>query len=311
MQQLFVYIFKNSTRLLFLLLLVVSLVLTIQSHSFHRSQVISSANFVTGGVYERINSVNEYLNLKTENEGLANENARLKSLLFNFKDTTKVIDKELLSSFGNYKVFQSKIINNTYNVHENFLTINSGSLNGIKPDMGVMNSKGIIGIVEHTSKNYATVISVLNVKSQINAKIKKTSHFGTLTWNGKNTGYVQLIDVPRLATVKKGDTIVTGAQSIIFPENDPFNFVCNNPTVVNETVSGNGFVAIIVSDIADCNVHVTTFPLAYTELIPLFTEDVLPNGLSFVLYFSYTFVSTKFNSTHLTPRSTLTYLVFI
>jgi rod shape-determining protein MreC len=219
MQQLFVYIFKNSTRLLFLLLLVVSLVLTIQSHSFHRSQVISSANFVTGGVYERINSVNEYLNLKTENEGLANENARLKSLLFNFKDTTKVIDKELLSSFGNYKVFQSKIINNTYNVHENFLTINSGSLNGIKPDMGVMNSKGIIGIVEHTSKNYATVISVLNVKSQINAKIKKTSHFGTLTWNGKNTGYVQLIDVPRLATVKKGDTIVTGAQSIIFPEN--------------------------------------------------------------------------------------------
>ncbi|MBA4153166.1 rod shape-determining protein MreC [Flavobacterium sp.] len=219
MQQLFVYIFKNSTRLLFLLLLVVSLVLTIQSHSFHRSQVISSANFVTGGVYERINSVNEYLNLKTENEGLANENARLKSLLFNFKDTTKVIDKELLSSFGNYKVFQSKIINNTYNVHENFLTINSGSLNGIQPDMGVMNSKGIIGIVEHTSKNYATVISVLNVKSQINAKIKKTSHFGTLTWNGKNTGYVQLIDVPRLATVKKGDTIVTGAQSIIFPEN--------------------------------------------------------------------------------------------
>jgi len=219
MQQLFVYIFKNSTRLLFLLLLVVSLVLTIQSHSFHRSQVISSANFVTGGVYERINSVNEYLNLKTENEGLANENARLKSLLFNFKDTTKVIDKELLSSFGNYKVFQSKIINNTYNVHENFLTINSGSLNGIKPDMGVMNSKGIIGIVEHTSKNYATVISVLNVKSQINAKIKKSSHFGTLTWNGKSTGYVQLIDVPRLATVKKGDTIVTGAQSKIFPEN--------------------------------------------------------------------------------------------
>ena len=219
MQQLFVYIFKNSTRLLFLLLLVVSLVLTIQSHSFHRSQVISSANFVTGGVYERINSVNEYLNLKTENEGLANENARLKSLLFNFKDTTKVIDKELLSSFGNYKVFQSKIINNTYNVHENFLTINSGSLNGIKPDMGVMNSKGIIGIVEHTSKNYATVISVLNIKSQINAKIKKSNHFGSLVWNGKSTGFVQLIDVPRLAGVRKGDTIVTGGQSIIFPEN--------------------------------------------------------------------------------------------
>jgi len=219
MQQIFIFIIKNSTRLLFLLLLVISLSLTIQSHSYHRSKVINSANFVTGGVYELINSVNEYLNLKTENEGLANENARLKSLLYNRKDTTKIIDKELLSSFGNYKVIQSKIINNSYNVHENFLTINSGSAKGVKSDMGVVNSKGIIGIVENTSKNYATVISILNIKSQINAKIKKTSHFGTLTWNGKNTGYVQLIDVPRLASVKKGDTIVTGAQSIIFPEN--------------------------------------------------------------------------------------------
>jgi rod shape-determining protein MreC len=219
MQQLFVYIFKNSTRLLFLLLLVLSLSLTIQSHSFHRSKVISSANVVTGNVYERINTVNEYLNLKDENEGLASENARLKSLLFNIKDTTKIIDKAMMSSFGNYKVIQSKIINNSYSVPENFLTINAGSLKGVNPDMGVMNSKGIIGIIEHTSKNYATVISVLNVKSQINAKIKKTSHFGTLRWNGKNTGFVQLIDVPRLATVKKGDTIVTGAQSTVFPEN--------------------------------------------------------------------------------------------
>lgn len=219
MQQIFTFIIKNSTRLLFLLLLVISLSLTIQSHSYHRSKIINSANFITGGVYERINSVNEYLNLKTENEGLANENARLKSLLYNRKDSTKSIDKNLLSNFGNYKVIQSKIINNSYNVHENFLTINSGTAKGVKQDMGVVNSKGIIGIVENTSKNYATVISILNIKSQINAKIKKTSHFGTLTWNGKNTGYVQLIDVPRLASVKKGDTIVTGAQSIIFPEN--------------------------------------------------------------------------------------------
>ena len=59
----------------------------------------------------------------------------------------------------------------------------------------------------------------LNTESPINAKIKKSNHIGSLTWNGKNTGFVQLTDVPRLATVKKGDTIVTGAQSKIFREN--------------------------------------------------------------------------------------------
>ncbi len=219
MQQIFNFIFKNSTRLLFLLLLGISLVLTIQSHSYHRSKVINSANFLTGGVYARLNAIEEYLNLKSENEGLASENARLKSLLYNKKDSSQVATPEEFNGGGSFKVIQSQIINNTYNTHENFLTLNSGRKQGVKTDMGVVNSLGIIGIIENTSSNYATVISVLNVKSQINAKIKKSNHFGTLTWNGKNTGYVQLIDVPRLASIKKGDTIVTGAQSSIFPEN--------------------------------------------------------------------------------------------
>jgi rod shape-determining protein MreC len=85
--------------------------------------------------------------------------------------------------------------------------------------MGVINSLGIVGIVDNTSPRYATVISILNKKSQINAKVKKSNHFGSLIWNGKSTGFVQLIDVPRLASVRKGDTIVTGGQSVIFPEN--------------------------------------------------------------------------------------------
>ena len=85
--------------------------------------------------------------------------------------------------------------------------------------MGVINSLGIVGIIDKTSQNYATIVSVLNRKSQINAKIKKTNHFGSLIWDGKSTGFVQLIDVPRLAAIRKGDTIVTGGQSFIFPEN--------------------------------------------------------------------------------------------
>ncbi|MBD0724185.1 rod shape-determining protein MreC [Flavobacterium sp. L1I52] len=219
MQQIFNFIFKNSSRLLFLLLLSVSLLLTIQSHSYHKSRIISSANFLTGGVYEKINNITEYLNLKTENDALALENARLKSILFNMKDTASVKKVENLKGVAPEDIVVSKVIHNTYNTHENFLTLNSGANDGVKPDMGVINSLGIIGIVDKTSPKYSTVVSILNVKSQINAKIKKSNHFGSLTWNGKSTGFVQLIDVPRLASVRKGDTIVTGGQSVIFPEN--------------------------------------------------------------------------------------------
>jgi rod shape-determining protein MreC len=219
MQQIFNFIFKNSNRLLFLLLLLVSLVLTIQSHSFHRSKVISSANFLSGGVYERINRISEYLNLQTQNEILATENASLKSLLFNIKDSTLVPKIDSIKGVDKVNIIVSKVIHNSYNVYENYITINSGEKAGVKADMGVINSAGIVGIIDKTSENYATIVSILNRKSQINAKIKKTNHFGSLIWDGKSTGFVQLIDVPRLAAIRKGDTIVTGGQSVIFPEN--------------------------------------------------------------------------------------------
>ena len=219
MQQIFNFIIKNSNRLLFLLLLGISLALTIQSHSFHRSRTISSANFISGGVYEKINSVNEYLNLRTENDELVLENAILKSLLFNIEDTTKAPMIDSIKGVKPADIIVSKVIHNSYSTHENYLTLNSGSNEGVKQDMGVINSLGIIGIVDNTSPNYSTVISILNMKSQINAKLKKSNHFGSLTWDGKSTGTVQLTDVPRLASVRKGDTIVTGGQSVIFPEN--------------------------------------------------------------------------------------------
>jgi rod shape-determining protein MreC len=181
--------------------------------------MISSANFLSGGVYQQINDVSEYLNLKTENEALALENARLKSILFNTKDTSLVKRLDSIKGIAADDILVSKVIHNSYNVHENFLTLNSGSNDGVKQDMGVINNLGIVGIVDNTSPKFATVVSILNVKSQINAKIKKSNHFGSLVWNGKSTGFVQLIDVPRLASVRKGDTIVTGGQSVIFPEN--------------------------------------------------------------------------------------------
>ena len=219
MQQIFNFIFKNSYRLLFLLLLGISLTLTIQAHSFHKSKVISSANFLTGGVYAQLNDIDEYFSLRSRNEELASENARLKMILFNRTDSLDIDQIDTIPGLKRTNVIVSKIIHNSYNTPENYLTLHAGSNNGVKTDMGVINDLGIVGIVEKTSPRYATVLSVLNTKSRINAKFKKSNHFGSLVWNGKNTGFVQLVDVPRLSSARKGDTIVTGGQSTIFPEN--------------------------------------------------------------------------------------------
>ena len=225
MQQIINFVFKNSTRLLFLLLLITSLTLTIQSHSYHRSTVVNSTNVLTGSVFEKVSEVNTYFSLREQNNKLAQENASLRKILFNQKDSTTILKKDSLKGYDKIDVIQSRVINNSYGVSENYLTINCGTLQGIKEDMGVVNSQGIVGIVEKVSPKYATILSVLNVKSKINAKVKKSNHFGSLIWNAKNAGYVQLIEIPRLASVKKGDTIVTGGNSRIFPENIPVGII--------------------------------------------------------------------------------------
>ncbi|UGS20797.1 rod shape-determining protein MreC [Flavobacterium cyclinae] len=221
MQQIINFMIKNSYRLLFLLLLGISFSLVIKSHSYHRSEYVNSANAITGAYYEKVNEVNEYFSLKQKNKDLASENALLKQLLFNKKDTVLTSKTLFRNDLNNYNVVVSKVVKNSFNTRENYITINSGKNSGIEVDMGVVNDKGVVGIIEKTSPNYSTIQSVLNTKSKIHAKIKNSEHFGTLIWDGVNVGFAQLTEVPRLASFKPGDSIVTGANSEIFPENIP------------------------------------------------------------------------------------------
>ncbi|MGS2725080.1 rod shape-determining protein MreC [Psychroserpens sp. BH13MA-6] len=220
MQQIINFVLRNKTFLLFLLLFCISLALTIQSHSYHKSKFINSANFITGGIYESAHGITDYFDLKTQNEILLEENKLLRSQVLNQSDSIensqKIVDS--VSYDGRYKIQTAKVINNNYASTKNYLTLNKGEKNGIKEDLGVITSKGIVGIIDNTSNGYARTLSVLNTKSRINAQLKSSNHIGSLVWNAKSTAYVQLIDISKFAPVKKGDTITTGGQSSIFPQ---------------------------------------------------------------------------------------------
>lgn len=221
MQQIINFFIRNKNFLLFLLLFTVSLFLTIQSHSYHKSKFINSANFLTGGVYESVNNIGQYFGLKEENKKLLEENNRLKSVLFN----TEVQEKIDTSLTGNYKFIAAQVYKNSYSATNNYLTINKGKRDSVQEDFGVITSKGILGIIDNTSRRYARVMSILNTNSRVNAQLKKTDHFGTLTWNTNSPEIVQLIDIPKQAPMTIGDTIITGGRSTIFPKNIPIGVV--------------------------------------------------------------------------------------
>lgn len=222
MQQIINFIVRYKTSLLYILLLIISLVFTAKSHSYHRSKFFNSANWISGTIYNNSQNISAYFDLQEENKKLVEENSRLRRILYNLNISPQ---EKLDTTSLDFTVQPAEVIKNSYANPDNYITINKGAQQGIKQDMGVITSKGILGIVEQTSKNYAAVQSILNSKSTINAKIKNTNYFGSLVWNGRQYNTVQLEDIPRLVPILVGDTIVTGAMSSIFPENIPIGVI--------------------------------------------------------------------------------------
>jgi rod shape-determining protein MreC len=229
MQQLISFLFKNKYFLIFLLLELLAFFFTVQSHSYHRTKFINSANFITGGIYNKVNNFKEYLFLKEENTRLAEENVRLKNLLGGLDVDSLAVKTAFLKDSSltrqKFKFISAKIINNEYNKSNNYLTLNKGTKAGLAPDLGVINSKGIIGITKSISGNYATVMSILNMNSKINVKILHKDHYGSLSWDAKDYNTVQLLDLPVQASIIIGDTIITGGMSTIFPEGIPVGVI--------------------------------------------------------------------------------------
>lgn len=245
MQQLIYFIRKYRYFLFFLFLESIALALIVNNHDFHRSKFVSSANSITGGIYNKTSSISDYFQLSRENKELIDENEALKNLLERYRQALDSISEYRVIDSTNYKqqytYISGRIQKNQYSSANNFLTINLGSNDSIGKEMAVINSKGIIGITEQVSANYARVQSILNQESSISAKLKKNSdHIGNLTWNGKDYNIVQLEGLPRQAEIVKGDTIITSGNSAIFPGGIPIGTaidVSGGQTSVNRVVN--------------------------------------------------------------------------
>lgn len=221
MQQIISFFIRNKNFLLFALLFLISVSLTIQSHDYHKGKFVSSANFLAGNIFGFKTTITDYLDLEKQNQMLSEENRRLRLELANSSQ------ESVWNSSGDslYRVLSARVINNSYSKTKNHLTLNKGRKDGLKIDMGVISPQGVVGIVDGLSEHYATVQSVLNTNSQIIGAFKKSDHFGTIKWNTGDPNIVQLLEIPRLAPVALGDTIVTNQRSTIFPSGLPIGTV--------------------------------------------------------------------------------------
>jgi len=224
--QIIQFFIRSRNFLLFLLLFGLSISLVFKSNYYSQSAYLHSANAISGKLYGFSNYWAQYFNLRSQNELLSEENRTLRKELLQLQQQVSSLSHTDSLTFAHadtlrFKVLTANVIKNSFRLHKNYLTIDKGSNDGVKQDMGVVSPQGIVGIVENTSGRFATVQSVLNTKSALNAMIKRTRHFGSLHWDAQALNKVQLLEVPNIAPIQYGDTIVTGGMSNIFPKGIP------------------------------------------------------------------------------------------
>jgi rod shape-determining protein MreC len=221
MRNLVLFIWKNYFFFIFLLLETLCLYLVVQNNYFQRASFINSSNRVSANVLSTATNIKQYFYLKDVNENLSRENAELRSKLLESYSVI-VNDKYTISDTSlrqKYTYTSAKVVSNSTNRRNNFITLDKGSKQGITKDMAVITSNGIVGQVKDVSENFCTVMSMLHSKTIVSAKIKKDGSYGPLTWDGTDFEYATLSDIPTHVKMLKGDTIVTSAYSLTFPEN--------------------------------------------------------------------------------------------
>lgn len=217
------FLSKSMHWLVFILLELVSVVLLFRYNSYQGSVWFSSANYATGIIYEWESKVEAFFGLTRLNQELTQRNlylerqvAELSEALYG-KEHAEDHKRGQLRMLSQYHLIPAKVVDNTVNRSENFITIDKGAADGVRKDMGVACGNGVVGIVYLVGEHYSVIISALNDKSNISCALVGRDYFGYLHWTGGASNVAYIDDIPRHAKFELGDTVVTSGYSAVFP----------------------------------------------------------------------------------------------
>jgi rod shape-determining protein MreC len=279
MRKLLLFLARYSIVGLFLILGTISFALFLHNNKYPQSVFFSSSNKVVSYLYHVSSSVFDFFSLRSENERLLIQNTDLKNKIAELENRLAIVEElnnfdipHYIYSEKEYIFIPAKIIHNSTNKIRNFITLNKGERDGIRPDMGVVSAEGVVGIVKTVSNRFSVVISILNSMSQISSKIARNNQAGPLVWSGEDYRYATLTDIPRHVELFIGDSIVTSGLTTIFPANIPIGVI--ESFTIGE---GDAFYSIKVRLAVDFRTvsNVSVFDYKnYEEQIELENENV-------------------------------------
>jgi rod shape-determining protein MreC len=234
MRKLLAFLAAKRHWILLIFCEIISFVLIYRNNEYQRNVMLSSANTVTGSLSSISKRIFSYFDLQRVNEQLMERNNLLEmeaiylrakireierdTVVFKrafLKDT--VINDSLYFKDSQYEYITANVVKNSTIRASNYITINKGYEDGIRPDMGVISPFGVTGIVKTVSKNFSSVISLLNPNFNIYCKLMNSHYFGPLSWDGADIRFAYMKELPTYAIFQIGDSVVTSGYSSIFP----------------------------------------------------------------------------------------------
>lgn len=222
-------IIKNKHWFLFIPLEVISLVFLFSYNGYQKSVYFTTANDVVGTAYNVISGITSYIHLQEENRQLEATNEQLRKQLYELTQRRDALQSNGASRLPSlprkYELVHAQVVNMTLHRSNNFMTINKGELDGVRPEMGVVCSRGVVGIVYLTSLHYSIVMPILNANNKISCRLRKSEYFGSLIWQRGYADIAYVTSIPRHAEVKRNDIVETNGFSDIFPPGIPIGAV--------------------------------------------------------------------------------------
>lgn len=252
---------------LFLVLEAVSFTLLFRFNSYQGNVWLTAAGRVTARLNALYGEGESYLNLRYVNSDLVRrnillqqQNEKLREALAKKGGASHFTDSLTQQTAADLSMTAANVVSSITQRRNNYIVVNRGTADGIRPEQGVVGGQGVVGIVYLCEEHNSLVIPLTNRRSNLSCRVRGGNYFGSLTWDGKDLRYATLDDIPRYAKVKKDDIVETSGFSAVFP---PGLFV-GRVTEVRNSSDGQSYTLIVhlgadFSTLRDVNIISTSY----------------------------------------------------
>ncbi len=183
-------------------------------------------------------TVRAQFQLERLNRELQSENARLQERLRAYErseagqeELARMAEREAAS----YRYTPATVVKMSRNRTRNYIILNKGSEDGIRPQSGIISDRGVVGIVESVDRHFAYGLTLMNPEMSIGARLGSSDVVAPLSWDGRSTGRAFVRNLPPHYEVAPGDTVRTSGYSSIFPPGVPIGLTGGSRLVDGST----------------------------------------------------------------------------